>query len=131
MLYPGSPSNSRIFWEMKIRELQNHEFRGPMYLALYVPKNLSIPLYYANCPLFGIICLASQWKEPFYKLSIFKKGEDLWQIWRNFMVLKKCKLQNRKLKNRRLRGLPVIILNSIYFHLKHLHPQCLLFQNQV
>ena len=29
----GSPCNSQIFGEMKIRELQNREFQGPRYLG--------------------------------------------------------------------------------------------------
>ena len=33
----GDPCNSRILGEMKIRELQNREFQGPLYLGLNVP----------------------------------------------------------------------------------------------
>ena len=35
--YTGGPCNSRILGEMEIRELQNREFQGPMYLGLNVP----------------------------------------------------------------------------------------------
>ena len=32
----GSPCNSRILGEMKIRELQNREFQGPQHLGIDV-----------------------------------------------------------------------------------------------
>ena len=35
--YTGSPCNSRISGEVKIRELQNREFQGPLHLGLNVP----------------------------------------------------------------------------------------------
>lgn len=35
--HTGSPCNSRILGEMKIRELQNREFQGPLYMGLNVP----------------------------------------------------------------------------------------------
>ena len=36
ILSTGSPCNSRISGEMKIRELQNREFQGTLHLGLYV-----------------------------------------------------------------------------------------------
>ena len=35
-LTTGSPCNSRILGEMKIRELQNREFQGPQHLGIDV-----------------------------------------------------------------------------------------------
>ena len=35
-IFTRSPCNSRIFWEMKIRELQNREFQGPQHLGIDV-----------------------------------------------------------------------------------------------
>ena len=37
LTYTGSPYNSRILGEVKICELQNREFQGPLYLVLDVP----------------------------------------------------------------------------------------------
>ena len=36
LISTGSPCNSRIFGEMKIRELQNREFQGPQHLGIDV-----------------------------------------------------------------------------------------------
>ena len=47
------------FWEMKIRELQNREFQGRLYMALDVmsPKIALIPFYNAKWQLFDCLIL--------------------------------------------------------------------------